>query len=327
MINASKLLVPTDFSDGARIAYQYANDFALKFGGKVDLIHIVPSVIYLADSIKRMGLPFNMDKDLYPHLLDDTRKQAEEDLITYFDESIRGKVISRIESRVSDAISETAEAGDYSMIVMGARGNNAESIIHGSVTEKVIRNSDIPVMTVPGKSPKSIVKKIIVPIDFSNVSFDSVPFTISLTDSLDGELTLLHVLEMYGTESENIDRDMSGNENESIKALLLDRLESFLNKQQAIEAWLERTTDPFFDYIEIQHGEVLSRIKLKVAVIRGISAHYEITDYCSGKGDLLVMSTHGRSGLSHLLLGSTTEKVVQYATKPVITFRPEKHRK
>jgi nucleotide-binding universal stress UspA family protein len=83
------------------------------------------------------------------------------------------------------------------------------------------------------------------------------------------------------------------------------------NARRDLEAW----NDPAFEYAK---GVVRS-------VITG-TPFVEIVRYARERNmDLIVMGTHGRSGLAHALLGSVTEKVVRKASCPVLTVRPEGH--
>ncbi len=66
MVRFNKILVPTDFGESSQVAYTYANEFAAKFGGEVDLMHIIPTMKYLSESIGKLGLPLDMDTDIYP---------------------------------------------------------------------------------------------------------------------------------------------------------------------------------------------------------------------------------------------------------------------
>jgi nucleotide-binding universal stress UspA family protein len=327
MLHVNKILVPTDFSDGSSIAYHYANDFAKRFGGKIHLLHVIPAFKYFGESIKKLGLPFDMDKDLYPHLLKETKDKAWQDLENYFDEEVQGDVITFVEARISDGILEMAEEEDFDLIIMGAQGANAEGFLHGSVTDKVLRTSNVPVLTVPVNAPEESVRKFLIPIDFSKVSFESVPFTLSMAAQLDGDITLFHVLEIHGSLSENEYRPSGKDEIDSIHDLLLDKLEGFLDDQEGIEAHLERVPYELYDNIIIKDGDEERTVRVFTKVVRGVAAHYLVNDYADENSDMIVMTTHGRSGLSHLLLGSTTEKVVQHSSRPVLTFRPDKHKR
>jgi len=55
---------------------------------------------------------------------------------------------------------------------------------------------------------------------------------------------------------------------------------------------------------------------------KGFSAHSEIIEYANENVDLVVMSTHGRTGIARVLLGSTTGIVAQHLEKPLLTLRP-----
>jgi len=72
-------------------------------------------------------------------------------------------------------------------------------------------------------------------------------------------------------------------------------------------------------------SETEKTIELKRFVARGIPAE-EIVDFArNNEIDLIVMSTHGRTGLKHVLMGSTTEKVVRKAPCPVLSIRHPEH--
>ncbi|HBX65336.1 MAG TPA: universal stress protein, partial [Balneolaceae bacterium] len=65
------------------------------------------------------------------------------------------------------------------------------------------------------------------------------------------------------------------------------------------------------------------KINFKSVILKSVVAHHEIVDYANENADLVVMSTHGRTGLSRMLLGSTTEQVIQHLKKPQITIKPD----
>mgnify|MGYP000016853342 CR=1 FL=1 len=77
MLKLNKILVPTDFSEAAHHAGSYARALAKKFGGTIDMIHVIPTIKYLNESIKKLGLPLDMDKDVYPKIVEEARKRRE----------------------------------------------------------------------------------------------------------------------------------------------------------------------------------------------------------------------------------------------------------
>jgi nucleotide-binding universal stress UspA family protein len=325
MINLKKILVPTDFSSGSKVAYEYAREMAERFNAQIDFIHVVPSMKYLTESISNLGLPFDMDRDIYPHLVEKAKQMTEEDIKQYIPNPYRGKSIVVIDRKPSEDIITMANNDGYDMIVMGARGAHDDGVLKwGTITEKVIRHSNIPVLSVPGKMPEHGIKKILLPTDLSETSFEGLPLAVTIAGIFESELTLFHVLELYGTASENTPRDPSKSELEDIDQKLYKSMSDALEQQTKIKAYVERVPYQLYDNIVIEMNGDEATIRFYTKVVKGISAHYEIVDFATDNMDMIVMGTHGRSGLKHLFLGSNTEKVAQHSKVPVITFRSHK---
>lgn len=320
MLKLNRILVATDFSDASRNAYAFAVELTRKYGGKLDMVHVIPVFKYLNESVNRLGLPFDMDKDVYPHLITESEERLLKEMTDHVPEEQRGRTIARVELKPSECIIREAAEANADLIVMGSTGASGRDIIWGSTTEKVVRGSKIPVLSIPnGFAPKEI-NSILVPTDYSELSFNSLRGAASLANSLVAEITLFHVVELYGSLSENEPRDTGKDEIESIREKLLKRVEMWMQKYPEFALSIQRTENGVF--LESKRGGTEKRVKLNVVVTKGISAHYEIADYASDNADMIVLTTHGRSGLSHLFLGSTTEKVVQATNKPTLTWRP-----
>ncbi len=140
--------------------------------------------------------------------------------------------------------------------------------------------------------------RILVASDFSPASERAQAFAVGLARVFAAELHLLHV-----------------------RVLLED---PHLEEGQQVE--LQRLLTASDD--QRRHALTMPQPAADVAVqthlIRGVSAAEAIVQTCSDLGcDLIVMGTHGRRGLSHLLLGSVAEKVVRTAPAPVLTVRPD----
>ena len=140
--------------------------------------------------------------------------------------------------------------------------------------------------------------KILVPVDFSEGSKHAVRCAISLAHNFHSEVTLFHVLEigtygMYGPES------FWTNENLELIQKAADlEMEKFVGSL--------RGEGPFGVQMEASPKQPADVICEKAQALGT---------------DLIAMSTHGRSGLNHLLLGSVTERVIRRAPCPVLTFR------
>jgi nucleotide-binding universal stress UspA family protein len=141
-------------------------------------------------------------------------------------------------------------------------------------------------------------KKILVPVDFSACSTEAVRAGAELAQRFDAQLVLVHVFEpILYTTSDGYPFLMPG----QVEALLADNAKALDRaKQDAASAGAKG----------VQAQE-----------LQGFAAS-EIVAF-AGKGgyDLIVLGTHGRTGLSHALLGSVAEKVVRTAPCPVLIVR------
>ncbi|RME39013.1 MAG: universal stress protein [Deltaproteobacteria bacterium] len=141
--------------------------------------------------------------------------------------------------------------------------------------------------------------RILVPIDFSVYSWETLRYAMGLRELLEPVLVLLHVLpppddslSLFGP----LDTDRPERESR-----LLERL------RNEVEAHL-----PDVDPPEV-HYRVASGVPFK-EICRVADAE---------KVEMILIGTHGRTGLSHLLIGSTAERVVQHASCPVLSIRPK----
>jgi len=138
--------------------------------------------------------------------------------------------------------------------------------------------------------PAFQIKKILVPVDFSDCSKKALQYAIPLARQFGAELTLLHVVQPYPPMPEMGPVDV-----ETIQ----DAHEQLATFRGAV-------------------GDVVP----SNTIVRTGSAHVEIIDAAKEFDiDLIVLSTHGRTGLEHVLLGSTAEKVVRHAGCPVLVVR------
>lgn len=322
MVEIKKILVPTDFSKGSECAYPVAQSIADTFGATIDFIHIIPTLKYFNESMKRLGVPLDMEKDLYPKIFDETERTLEKSMDQYLKKKNKGSYYVKIERKPSEAIVEFASKNGYDLILMGSRGKDETGMLRGSVTERVIRKSKVPVFSIGERFDLNKVNNVVLTTDSSELSLAAFPLSVALADSFNAHLTLFHVIELYGSASEDIPRDPGKGENISIYEAIIERLNHYLDKRKIDNIHIQRTGIMFEDEAAITDGEESRTIPLYTRIVKGVSAHYEIENYASEEADILVMATHGHSGFAHLILGSTAEKVAQYVKKPVITVRP-----
>jgi nucleotide-binding universal stress UspA family protein len=320
MLTLDRILVPTDFSEGASAAYAYANALASKYGGKIDFLHVIPSFRYLNESISRLGLPIDMDKDIYPPLLRETQDRLRREMDRVIPAENRGDAIVKVDFKASECIAHQAETRHADVVVMGSIGAGNHHLFSGSTTESVIRRCTVPVLSIPLDSVPGDVNHILVPTDYSDNSFHALRGAISMADSLHAEITVLHVVELYGSLSENEPRDAGRDELDAITDKLADRMQAWMNRNPSYG--LSMLHEGGQTYLVLRKGVNERRVPIRTVVTKGLAAHHDIIDFANGQADMVVMTTHGRSGLNHLFLGSTTERVVHATHIPALTWRP-----
>ena len=126
------------------------------------------------------------------------------------------------------------------------------------------------------------IRKIVIPVDFSAASERAARYGCALAKSLGAHVYLIHVIE-------DAPSDRPGRDARSQLILLADRLDAF-----------DRMTT------EVRLGRAAE------AITSAVTAY---------GADLVVMATHGRTGLSHLVHGSVAEEVIRTVACPVLVLR------
>jgi nucleotide-binding universal stress UspA family protein len=146
----TKILVPTDFSDGAKTALDRALDLRQRFGATVTLLHIyeLPTVytdvyVFSADLI---GTIERGARERMARTLEYAEKRARELDPTQAHPAIDGKVMA---GAGAYSIVDVAKSGGYDLIVMGTHGRTGiRHLLIGSVAERVVRTAPCPVLTI-----------------------------------------------------------------------------------------------------------------------------------------------------------------------------------
>ena len=146
------------------------------------------------------------------------------------------------------------------------------------------------------------INKILLPTDFSSYSATATKYACELATKFDAELHLLHTLEVHLSSTPGFGMGLA--------------LPQYVHESRAAaEKALTSVLDPQWS---------VGR-KVVQAVVEG-SPKVEIVRYARTQAiDLIVLATHGRSGLAHVIIGSVAESVVRTAPCPVLTVRPEGH--
>ena len=141
------------------------------------------------------------------------------------------------------------------------------------------------------------IRRILCPIDLSETSKPAFEYAVALAAQLGAELELLHVYQLpaYALPEGGLE----------ILAGLEAEIENQL--QQQLDAFAKHSTEP-----SVKITTVLGTGVPYVEIIRAAKQR---------KADLIVIGTHGRTGLAHLLIGSVAERVVRTSEVPVLSIR------
>jgi len=143
MTNVTKLLVPVDFSDFSERALAVAADLAQKFGATLHLVHVYPAAAYVAPPLIAGPVVVGQFRDESQRVFDS------------FVARVKGELKVPIESSLMEGVPHVeilrcASDVKADMIVLGTHGRTGlDHLLLGSVAERVVRGSSVPVLTVP----------------------------------------------------------------------------------------------------------------------------------------------------------------------------------
>ena len=140
------------------------------------------------------------------------------------------------------------------------------------------------------------LKKILCPVDHSECSYLALKYAISLALKDEAKLYLMHVIDsrLYDTEMYKF------------SPYKLNEIDESKIRADLMKSLPEGTMDV---------------LEVETIVVKGVPFNEIINAATEISVDLIVIGTHGRTGLSHVMLGSVAEKVVRKATCPVLTVR------
>ena len=144
------------------------------------------------------------------------------------------------------------------------------------------------------------VEKILAPTDLSGLSRVGLEYALELARGWGAEVTVYHVAS--AAELANY-------------------------KAYSVEDLLEKHRKSLAQFLNENFTELLPLVEVRQKVEIGSPANNILDEAERAGSDLIVMSTHGRTGLAHVLMGSVTEQVVRNATCPVFSIHPPQSRK
>jgi len=272
-----KILVPIDFSKPSEYAAKMAAEIAKKTNATIYLIHLIelPSGVIDMGSSSHFSIPESM---LY---LRKTKEKVLEFKEKVFSKKIKVEYFIKINNPF-EGIKKYAKKIDADLIVMGSKGHSEfEEIMIGSNTEKVVRTSNIPVITVKKDDKKFKLKNLVFASNFKKENKAVFNKFIDFANQFNSKIHLLKI----NTPS---------------------NFEGTREAKEKVMAFIK-------DYSLPKHS---INIYNDTSVEKGILNFSK-----DNNSDLIALCTHGRSGLSHLFSPSVTKNLSKNALKPMLTIK------
>jgi nucleotide-binding universal stress UspA family protein len=302
----NRILVPIDFSRPSLKAIPYALALSRQFGAEVHLLHIT--------DVTQQPPPSLLTLPVMPQTEWDQRfmKRLEALVLKYRTDGN----VSRLEPRTGVAYDEICGAArelQADLIVIATHGYTGYNrMFLGSTAERVVQHSSCPVLVVRQHFSRwngavdlrtrsgFELARILVPTDFSKCSQTAFKYGLQLARDFNAELRLVHVINPHAYPFGDIYAALD-------PAQLMRETEEAAQKR--MRSLAART-----------------KVRYSVRVIHGSPA-VEICNAANEDVDLVVISTHGRTGLGHILIGSVAEHVLRCAHCPVLVIPARRNSK
>lgn len=304
MIDLRRILCPVDFSEATPHALRPAISLATEYGAELYLLHVLD---FPHPHLDALGPSF----DVMPYY-EEMEAEAGRRLESLVDEEARRFAGASATVRRGTPFLEIinfAKDEEIDLVCLPTRARTGvDRMLFGSVAEKVVRMAPCPVLTVPPSEdePSAFrLRRVLHPTDFSDYSDRALPYAVSFARRYDADLLMIHVVTVWDYDPANPEWRFPSLEEEQRKA-------AEDTAQASLEAHAEE--------------KIADELRVEKKLVKGFDPPLEIVRTAEDEeADLIVMATHGRTGLRHVLMGSTAEKVIRYAECPVLTIKHPEH--
>ncbi len=272
------ILVPVDFSEQAKYAAKVATDIAKISNAKIYLLHMLELPTGVIDP-SSYGSSSNAPTALL--FLKRAHEKFEEFKKLSFFKGLEVEDSVQFH-KAFDGIIEESEKKKVDLIVMGSKGTSGlEEMLVGSNTEKVVRNSKIPVLVIKNEIDHFKIENVVFASNFerkNKASFQKILDFVSLFNAR------IHLLKINTISNFETTKESS------------DAIRNFINNYDL--------------------GDYTLNIYNDSSVEAGIINFSSVID-----ADVILINTSGRKGLSYLFTGSIGKDISNHAELPVITFK------
>ncbi len=276
-----RILVPTDFSNHANHALHVAAQLAKHYNAELFLHHILELPMHLIDPMMNTSTKESLPETLV------FMKAAHERFEKFKNQDfLKGITVNESigdnDLSVHQGIINACKDNLTDMIIMGSHGSSGlEEFLVGSNTEKVVRNSDVPVLVIKKEHLTFEVNNFIYATNFDTEDKPNIAKAYEFAQDIGANLHLLWVNTPGGFKTTR-------------------------DTEQKIQQRISN----------LELGNTITTIYNDVSVEKGILNYAK-----SINAGLIGIGTHGRKGISHFINGSLSEDIVNHANIPVLTLK------
>lgn len=288
------ICVGVDFSPSSETALRAAANLARSFGSRLRIVTVVePPALY-----RRVINPIQSSLVPTEELAAKARARLADVVAT---PAVDGVMVTT-EVRVGTPFVEligAARTGAADLLAVGAcRHGEIERLLRPSTAERAQRKAPMPVLLVKADLP-SRPRVVLVPTDFSPASLPALKLAIDLARSWDARLILLHVIEPIAQTY--------------VWPVDPATVQLFLAEPEDLQPEWRNFLAPLD----------LAGIQSEQQTLKGYATTTIVETARRSSAELIIMGTHGRTGLMHILLGSVAERTSREASCSVLSVRPE----
>jgi len=272
-----KILIPTDFSKYADEAIEVGAQIAKKNNSEIVLIHMLELPTHMNDAVtNETSIPEIM---LFKNKAEETLKNIKNRPSL---KNIKITEVIRLDTATNGINNYIKQNNDIDLIVMGSHGaTGINEILIGSNTEKVVRQSETPVLVIKNKSENFKTTNIVFASDFSNEIKKPFKKVLDYAKLFEAKLKLVMICTPNSFKSTSAARN-----------IVTEFVSEFNIPEYSFEIYNESNIE------------------------KGILNYSN-----ENNADIIAFCTHGRTALSHFFTGSISEDLVNHSSKPVLTFR------
>lgn len=288
---AKTILFPTDLSEASAEALDWAAQFAVALGATMHVLFV--EELHELESLDQA--PY--DGETVLESLFESLSSYTEELLARRRLELDVKTMVRRGVAAAPTIQDYAAEIDAELIVMATHGRRGiRHLLIGSVAEEVLRGADRPVLTIrpPLSEDDRTISRILVPLDLSEPALRALKTAHNLIGPSEADIELLHAVYL------------------PVPAMY---------PNYAVGALPEITEQATAGLRSMAEKAGLDTDRVVTTVIEGRPSEVILEHIEKTRPDLVVLGNQGAGAAERFLVGSTTERVVRLATRPVLTVK------